>query len=339
MLLSDIFEARDSEYEKQIEPKLRSPISMYTGATSPQRKIKQKLHDTFKPKWGQGDNIPGFYDMTHPHELQYSETPRNPYPASARPRGYVPSIVGPGDLNRAVSYWVKNFDGERWSALEQAFLNRARSYTGGGGDFVRPRTSIFTYLANLKEPWPEGEALVQKFLGSSGMGTKHAKDTSNYIGYSLKKGTFDPSEASPRALAQYYNKNFKGQRWEPLEQSFMAQSPSPDQVLSYLKKLSEPWPEGDSLIHRLLSDELHGSMIPYFPDQMQYVMDHKIRNPKLDVVVKKCLQAEKPKRVYTGPELSDEDEFETRGVVTFGSFQPHVAELLRQYGTMWDIKP
>lgn len=173
-----LLEARDPNYEKQIEPKLRAPISMYSGYISPQKKIQRKLSDLFGSLPTAPSSLADPQDYSSPRVFHHSETPKNPYPSGTRPKGYTPSSVGPGDLNRAMTYWLKEFHGGRWPALEQAFLNRARSYTGGGGDFVRPRMSVFKYLGNLKEPWPEGAAMIEKMLATGPLGN-FLKDNNN----------------------------------------------------------------------------------------------------------------------------------------------------------------
>jgi hypothetical protein len=84
-----------------------------------------------------------------------------------RPKDFVPTMPGMGGkLSQAVRYHAQEMNGERWPALEQAFLNRAITYAGKPSDYMRPRMSLFTYLNNIKEPWLEGEAMAQKFLDS-----------------------------------------------------------------------------------------------------------------------------------------------------------------------------
>ena len=114
MKLSILFEARDPELEKTLEPYLRGNFGAYR----------------FK-----------------------------------RPRNFVPTMQGMrGKLAQAVRYHAREMNGERWPALEQAFMNRAVTFSGKPGDYIRPRMTLFTYLNNIKEPWPEGEALAQKLF-------------------------------------------------------------------------------------------------------------------------------------------------------------------------------
>lgn len=75
------------------------------------------------------------------------------------------------NLKNAVKYHAKYMKGQRWPELEQAFLYRANTYMGSSlSDYIRPRTSLFTYLNNIKEKWREGEKLadaaLKKFLFS-----------------------------------------------------------------------------------------------------------------------------------------------------------------------------
>jgi hypothetical protein len=168
-----LLEARDPNYEKQIEPKLKSPISIYTGHTSPQSKIRKKMHGIFGYDIETPHHRVNAQDYSSPVVYHHSELEKNPYPSGSRPKGYTPSVLDPGDLNRALSYWLKEFHGERWPALEQAFLNRAKTYTGKrGGDYTRPRLSIFKYLGRIKEPWPEGAAMIKKMMAAGPLGSE-----------------------------------------------------------------------------------------------------------------------------------------------------------------------
>lgn len=70
-----------------------------------------------------------------------------------------------GALQQAVGYHAKHMDGRRWPDLEQAFRNRANTFTGSGGDYTKPRlASLMTYLDHLTEPWPDGEQLIKAAL-------------------------------------------------------------------------------------------------------------------------------------------------------------------------------
>ena len=116
MKLSILFEARDPQLEKELEPYLQGSFGAYR----------------FR-----------------------------------RPKNFKPTMSGmQGKLSQAVRYHAREMNGERWPALEQAFLSRAATYGGKPSDYMRPRMSLFTYLNNIKEPWPEGEAMASKFLDS-----------------------------------------------------------------------------------------------------------------------------------------------------------------------------
>lgn len=74
------------------------------------------------------------------------------------------------DLVKAVTFHELNMKGKRWPELEQAFLHRSNTYTGKGvSDYTRPRKSLFKYLSNINERWPEGDnmatATIKKFVG------------------------------------------------------------------------------------------------------------------------------------------------------------------------------
>lgn len=85
-----------------------------------------------------------------------------------RPKDFKPSAPGlTGKMPQAVLYHATNMGGERWPALEQAFLNRENTYKGLKSDFMRPRTSLFTYLKNLNQPWPEGLELARQLVNST----------------------------------------------------------------------------------------------------------------------------------------------------------------------------
>lgn len=116
MRLALIFEARDPDFEKSIEPYLTAPYKAFR----------------FKP-----------------------------------PKDYVkiPDIAG--KLQKAVYYHAREFGGERWTALEQAFLSRKNLYIGKRGDMIRPRVSLFKYLNNVTTPWPEGDQLAMNVLDSN----------------------------------------------------------------------------------------------------------------------------------------------------------------------------
>ena len=87
---------------------------------------------------------------------------------SKMPQNFKPSVPGlAGKLPQAVNYHAKNMGGQRWPALEQAFLNRSETYKGFKSDYTRPRTSLFTYLKNLNQPWPEGIELARQLANSA----------------------------------------------------------------------------------------------------------------------------------------------------------------------------
>jgi len=130
MKLSTLFEDRNLEFEKSLEPYLTGHFGAYT--------------------W-------------------------------KRPKDFKPSIPGiAGKLQQAVRYHMRNFNGERWPALEQAFMNRAVTYQGKPGDNIKPRMSLFTYLDNINEPWPEGIEMAKQVVNAFITGSY-----SRYTGSSL----------------------------------------------------------------------------------------------------------------------------------------------------------
>lgn len=71
-------------------------------------------------------------------------------------------------LARAVGRHKIAGAGKRWPALEKAFENRSHLITHPQrGEFVRPRISVFAYMASLNEPWPEGERLIRAYLSNN----------------------------------------------------------------------------------------------------------------------------------------------------------------------------
>ncbi len=78
----------------------------------------------------------------------------------------VQNRIKPGTLLKAINHWFDEFNGQRWPALEQAFLMRANNYKSPAGDYTRPRMLLFTYLNNLKEPWPEGDQMANDLINA-----------------------------------------------------------------------------------------------------------------------------------------------------------------------------
>jgi len=87
-------------------------------------------------------------------------------------------------LSKAVIYHQRHFNGKRWPELEAAFLQRANTYSSPAGDYTRPRMSLFTYMNNLREEWPEGEKLAESLVSfiERNYGKNH-KYYKRYINY------------------------------------------------------------------------------------------------------------------------------------------------------------
>ncbi len=96
-------------------------------------------------------------ELTAPYKAyRWGGGPRNPNPHK--------NTIGQATLTRAIGYHKQAFHGRRWPALEQAFLQRANTYSGIKGDYVKPRAMLFRYLNQLVEPWSEGMKLADGFV-------------------------------------------------------------------------------------------------------------------------------------------------------------------------------
>lgn len=177
MKLSTLYEARNPKFEKELEPTLVAPFRTYHKRQSEANKIaKQHYND-----YGLPDRqfLPNPESQTNPEQGAFDSwlyrhqptTPTKHDNKSVPVLGYSPirALNNKADtttLNKAIAYWHKSFDGKRWPTLEQAFLNRDWTFKGGMGTYNTARTSLFKYLNNLKEPWPEGEKMANGLLAS-----------------------------------------------------------------------------------------------------------------------------------------------------------------------------
>jgi len=119
-----------------------------------------------KPPINPGDYTTKDYGAMAPTVLRHGDVR---VPLASDPYIHTePNVAKPGGqhLQRAISYWVHNFDGKRWPALERAFINRDWVFKGGMSMYNTARISLFKYLNNLKEPWPEGENMANTVLSS-----------------------------------------------------------------------------------------------------------------------------------------------------------------------------
>ena len=180
MKLSTLYEARDPKKEAELEPILTAPFRKPEDRKKTVEKTAQAYRQEYgmperqflpEPKGGPwtvgslgNDELlmpgPVFRDMDKARLLptqRYSHGKILPEPNAATGK----------ELNNAIGYWVKNFNGDRWSALEKAFLNRDWTFKGGVGMYTSARTSLFKYLNNLKESWSEGEKMANQVLSSS----------------------------------------------------------------------------------------------------------------------------------------------------------------------------
>ena len=193
MKLSTLHEARNPKLEKELKPVLTAPFRNY----GQREKIANKLADQhikkhgvpdrhflpnpnqeIDPQVGTHDGWRYRYQPTH----QYAPAPETPegrilYNTSGRKMGVpvagqaratpISNKASGSTLNKAIAYWQKSFNGERWSTLEQAFLNREWTYRGGKSAENSARTSLFKYLNNLKTPWQEGIQMADRVLAST----------------------------------------------------------------------------------------------------------------------------------------------------------------------------
>lgn len=87
-----------------------------------------------------------------------------PVDSSGRPMRTMAGMEG--KLPAAVKYHAREFNGERWPALEKAFLSREVTYRGKRSDYLKPRMGLFSYLININTPWPEGEEMADSVIDS-----------------------------------------------------------------------------------------------------------------------------------------------------------------------------
>lgn len=172
---------RDKRFEKALEPILTTPF--YTPKQRRQiskERSAQSLKDYGVPDRQFMPN-PDFknvedYGLTHVKYSNAANQHKKQYGTGARPIE-VPilgrkteSISNINNTSKAlltaIGYWQRHFNGERWPALEQAFLNRHWTFTGGMSLYNRARTSLFKYLNNLRQPWPEGDKMANRVISS-----------------------------------------------------------------------------------------------------------------------------------------------------------------------------
>ena len=179
MKLSTLHEARNPEFEKELEPLITAPFKTYTQR---RKEKEQEFHS----------------DDTFHSDDEFGHISKA-----------VKNVTSTGGaLIKAYRYWQKNFNGERWPALEQAFLNRTWTFKGGSSMENSARTSIFDYINNLKESWPEGEKIAVGLLSSHGALMYHDKPSvMKYIISRPKiQGLVDRIEEKHKALAQWREK-------------------------------------------------------------------------------------------------------------------------------------
>ena len=180
MKLSTLYEARDPKREAQLEPYLTAPFrNQPERAKIGRAKAKQYRQEygmpdvQFLPSAPKGNEGPGYrWDTGTIHHGPWFRdigTAKN-VPVQRWGTGEIkpePNVADVGKhLTQAIHYWSKNFNGERWPALEQAFLNRDFTFQGKLGMYDSARASLFKYLNELKTPWPEGEKMADRTLNS-----------------------------------------------------------------------------------------------------------------------------------------------------------------------------
>lgn len=171
MKLSTLYEVRDPKKEAELEPYLTAPFRSEKERGKEGRRLAKQSHKDY--------GLPDRQFMSNPtlkHTGDYSN--KNFQYRKQYGQVEVP-VLGPGgtlatsnpksdntSLNQAIGYWSKKFEGERWPALEQAFLNRNWTFKGGRGLYDTARSSLFKYLNELKTPWPQGEEMANTVLSS-----------------------------------------------------------------------------------------------------------------------------------------------------------------------------
>jgi hypothetical protein len=180
MKLSTLYEARDPKKEAELEPYLAAPFRSYRQRVQIGRKTgiayrqeygmpeRQFLPEPPKDNQGHGYRHDSSILHTGPWHTDIGTAKNIPIlryrPGDIKPD---PNKVETGvQLNKAIGYWSKNFNGERWPALEQAFLNRDWTFKGNLGLGDSARTSLFKYLNELKTSWPEGQTMADRVLTS-----------------------------------------------------------------------------------------------------------------------------------------------------------------------------
>lgn len=210
MKLSTLYEARDPKKEAEFEPKLTAPfyrdnlrradanrkareyIKQY-GLPEPQfmpnpnygegGKWDQLKKDQFAGihSWGPHQQTDTFGDKFSADKTKRIIVPVTNYGGRVRP---TQNVTNTGDtLNKSIAYWMKDFKGQRWPALEQAFLNRDWTFKGGRGMYDSARSSLFKYLNNLSGKWPEGEKMADQVLASRNglMYVRKSPDIRKYV--------------------------------------------------------------------------------------------------------------------------------------------------------------
>lgn len=142
--------------------KIRQNIPNQTGQS-----ITQQINSLSKTGKAPEDLITKIEDML---TAPFKATASGAIPKGSNKNAHWPQLHRGGDnyniLKQATQVHKMLFNGKRWPALEHAFLLRKNTYENMGGDFVRPRTTIFEYLGNLREKWPEGERIVNNINDS-----------------------------------------------------------------------------------------------------------------------------------------------------------------------------
>ena len=180
MKLSTLYEARDPKREAELEPALTAPFRK----PEDRKKTVEKTAQAYRQEYGMPERqfLPepkggpwtvgslGNDELLMPGPVFRDIGNARLMPTQRYSHGKIlpDSNVSTGkELNNAISYWSKNFGGERWPVLEKAFLNRDWTFKGGVGMYTSARTSLFKYLNNLKQSWPEGEKMANQVLESS----------------------------------------------------------------------------------------------------------------------------------------------------------------------------
>lgn len=131
-------------------------------------------------------------DLNDLDKTSYDSGLSQKFVAYSSKSGKGPQNAGDYNLSKAVNFHELNMKGQRWPELELAFIYRSNTYKAKGvSDYTRPRKSLFKYLNNISERWPEGDdmaaATIKKFSGPYFGKTRYFTFTNDVMRYVYSK--------------------------------------------------------------------------------------------------------------------------------------------------------